>query len=94
MPYVYMMASRRNGTIYIGVTNDLPRRVCEHKADLVPGFTARHQVHQLVWYEATDSIISAIQREKQLKSWQGSLKIQLIESGNPYWNDLYPALLS
>ncbi len=94
MPYVYIMASRRNGTLYIGVTKDLMRRVHEHKTDAVPGFTARYQVHHLVWYEATDSIISAIQREKQLKNWQRAWKVRLIEATNPYWNDLYPALLS
>lgn len=94
MPYVYMMASRRNGTLYIGVTNDLIRRVHEHKTDAVPGFTARHRIHHLVWHEATDSIISAIQREKQLKNWHRAWKIQLIETANPYWNDLYSALLS
>ncbi len=94
MPYVYIMASRRNGTLYVGVTKDLMRRVHEHKTDAVPGFTARYQVHQLVWYEATDSIISAILREKQVKNWQRAWKVRLIEATNPYWNDLYPALLS
>ena len=94
MPYVYMLASERNGTLYTGVTKDLIRRIYEHKNDAVHGFTSRHQMHNLVWYEQTDSIFLAIQREKQLKNWQRSWKIKLIEQTNPYWNDLYPALLS
>jgi len=94
MPFVYMMASERNGTLYIGVTNDLIRRVYEHKTDAVPSFTSRYQLHHLVWYEHAVEIRSAIQREKQLKNWKRHWKIQLIEQANPYWNDLYPALLS
>ena len=94
MPFVYIMASRRNGTLYVGVTRDLIRRVHEHKTDAVPGFTSTHHVHHLVWYEQTESILSAIEREKQLKNWQRTWKIRLIEQGNPYWHDLYPALLS
>ena len=94
MPYVYMMASGRNGTLYVGVTKDLIKRVHEHKTDAVAGFTSRHRVHNLVWYESVDSIVSAIEREKQLKNWHRGWKIRLIESGNPYWNDLYTALLS
>ncbi len=94
MPFVYIMASERNGILYIGVTKDLIRRVYEHKTDAVPGFTSRYQVHDLVWYEHTPEIFSAIQREKQLKNWQRAWKIHLIEQANPYWNDLYPALLS
>ncbi len=89
-----MMASERNGTLYIGVTNDLIRRVYEHKTDAVPSFTSRYQLHHLVWYEHAVEIRSAIQREKQLKNWKRHWKIQLIEQANPYWNDLYPALLS
>ncbi len=88
------MASERNGTLYIGVTNDLIRRVYEHKTDAVPSFTSRYQLHHLVWYEHAVEIRSAIQREKQLKNWKRDWKIQLIEQANPYWNDLYPALLS
>ncbi len=94
MPSVYIMASRRNGTLYIGVAKDLIRRVHEHKTDAVDGFTQRHTVHNLVWYEYTDSILVAIEREKQLKNWQRSWKIRLIEQANPYWHDLYPSLLS
>ena len=88
------MASERNGILYIGVTRDLIRRVYEHKTDAVPGFTSRYQAHSLVWYEHAHEILSAIQREKQLKNWQRAWKIRLIEEANPYWNDLYPALLS
>ena len=94
MPFVYILASKRNGTLYIGVTKDLIRRVYEHKTDAVPGFTSRHEVHNLVWYEQTDSIFSAIKREKQLKNWQRTWKIRLIEQTNPDWHDLYSALLS
>ena len=94
MPFVYILASKRNGTLYIGVTKDLVRRVYEHKTDAVPGFTSRHEVHNLVWYEQTDSILSAIQREKQMKAWKRDWKIKLIEQTNPYWHDLYPGLLS
>ena len=94
MPFVYIMASGRNGTLYIGVTKDLIRRVYEHKTDAVKSFTQGHGVHQLVWYEQTDSIISAIEREKQLKNWQRPWKLRLIETTNPYWHDLYPSLLS
>ena len=94
MPFVYILANKRNGTLYIGVTKDLIRRVYEHETDAVPGFTSRHEVHNLVWYEQTDSILSAIQREKQLKNWQRTWKIRLIEQTNPDWHDLYSALLS
>ncbi len=83
MPFVYILASERNGTLYIGVTKDLIRRIYEHKSDAVRGFTSRHQVHNLTWYEQTDSILSAIQREKQLKNWNRSWKIKLIEQANP-----------
>ena len=92
-PCVYILASQRNGTLYIGVTSDLAKRIWEHKSDLAEGFTKRYQVHQLVWYETTESIESAISREKQLKEWQRKWKIELIEKSNPYWNDLYPTLL-
>lgn len=87
--YVYILASRRNGTLYIGVTSDLKKRVFEHKNDLVEGFTKRYQVHMLVYYEATDDVESAIRREKQLKNWKRKWKIALIEKSNPEWSDLY-----
>ena len=94
MAFVYIMASGRNGTLYIGVTKDLIRRVHEHRAEAVESFTKRYAVHHLVWYEQSDSIIAAIEREKQLKNWQRAWKIRLIEATNPYWHDLYPSLLS
>jgi putative endonuclease len=94
MPFVYIMATARNGTIYIGVTKDLISRVHQHKTDAVEGFTQRYCIHNLVWYEHADSIISAIQREKQLKNWKRDWKIRLIEVSNPQWQDLYPGLLS
>ena len=94
MPYVYMLASQKNGTLYIGVTRDLIKRVYEHKSGFVPGFSRQYQVKRLVWFQQCDSIISAIQREKQMKAWKRDWKIQLIEQSNPCWNDLYTALLS
>jgi putative endonuclease len=84
-----MMASKKNGTIYIGMTNDLIKRVYAHKNDLVEGFTKKYGVHQLVYYEKTEEAKSAIQREKQLKKWNRSWKIELIEKMNPEWKDLY-----
>jgi len=87
--YVYILANKRNGTLYIGVTKDLIRRVYEHKNDLVPGFTNRYGVHKLVYYEQVDDIRSALEREKQLKKWSRRWKLDLIESANPYWRDLY-----
>jgi putative endonuclease len=90
--HVYMLASRRHGTLYIGVTNDLGRRVGEHKQKLLPGFTSRYDVDRLVWYEAYDRILDAIAREKSLKKWHRDWKIRLIEADNPNWLDLYPFL--
>jgi putative endonuclease len=87
--FVYLLASRRNGTLYIGVTNDLVRRVWEHKQGLVEGFTKEYGVKQLVWFEQTESIESAIQREKQIKKWNRAWKLELIEKSNPAWKDLY-----
>ena len=90
MPYyTYIMASQRNGTLYIGVTANLLKRVYEHKHDLVDGFTKKYQVHKLVYFEETPDIRSAIQREKQLKKWNRKWKIELIEKQNPKWKDLY-----
>ena len=91
--FVYLMASQKNGTLYVGVTNDLVRRVFEHKNDLVEGFTRRYGVHTLVWFESTSSIEAAIQREKQLKNWKRDWKVSLIEQFNPDWNELYDGLL-
>jgi putative endonuclease len=92
--YVYLFASRRYGTLYLGVTNDLMRRVHEHKSHEVPGFTARYGVDRLVWFEAYDDPKGAIAREKQLKKWRRDWKIRLIEGQNPEWRDLYSALLN
>jgi putative endonuclease len=90
---VYIMASRRNGTLYIGVTNDLARRVFEHKEGALPGFTKRYGVKLLVHVETTDDIRAAIQREKNLKKWPRAWKIALIERDNPDWRDLYGDLV-
>ncbi|MFA6554511.1 MAG: GIY-YIG nuclease family protein [Candidatus Paceibacterota bacterium] len=86
--YVYILTNDKNGTLYIGVTNDLRRRLHEHKNNLVKGFTEKYSIHKLVWYECTNSIDSAIQREKQLKKWNRRWKIRLIEETNPIWKDL------
>ena len=87
--YVYVLASGRNGTLYVGVTNDLIRRVYEHKNDLVQGFTEKYGVHTLVNYEECESVESALRREKQLKVWHRKWKLRLIEETNPEWEDLY-----
>ena len=91
--FVYMLASQRNGTLYVGVTNDLVRRIGEHKSGEVPGFTKRHSVSLLVWYEAFGEINDAIAREKQIKGWNRAWKIRLIEEGNSGWNDLAAGLV-
>ena len=91
--YVYILASKRNGTLYIGVTNDLIRRVYEHKQDLVKGFTKKYKVHRLVYFEHTPDINSAFNREKQLKKWKRKWKIALIEKENLEWRDLYNELV-
>lgn len=92
-PCVYILASKRNGTLYIGVTSDLMKRVWEHKNDLVDGFTKKYGVHRLVYFEMHEDMASAIQREKQLKKWNRNWKIQLIEKENPEWADLYESLI-
>ncbi|HHS14507.1 MAG TPA: GIY-YIG nuclease family protein [bacterium] len=86
--FVYILASQRNGTLYIGVTNDLIKRVYQHKNNIIKGFTDKYKVHHLVYYETTGDIESAIQREKQLKKWNRKWKLELIEKMNPEWNDL------
>lgn len=91
--YVYILASGKNGTLYIGVTSDLIKRVYEHKNNLVEGFTQKYDIHNLVYYEVTESIESAINREKQMKKWNRAWKIRLIEKGNPEWKDLYSSLI-
>ena len=91
-PCVYLLASRRHGTLYIGVTADLVRRVHEHRTGAVSGFTRRYRVHALVWFEMHATMETAIGREKALKEWKREWKIRLIENGNPYWLDLYGGL--
>lgn len=88
-PAVYLLASKRNGTLYIGVTSNLPARIWQHKNDQVEGFTKQYQVHQLVYFEIHEEMVSAIQREKQLKKWRRQWKLELIEKDNPEWKDLY-----
>ena len=92
-PAVYILASKRNGTLYTGVTSNLLKRIWEHKNNLVEGFTKRYDVHHLVWYEIHESMESAITREKQLKKWKRKWKLELIEKGNPYWRDLYEKIV-
>ncbi len=91
--YVYIMASQRYGTLYVGITNDLVRRVHEHRTDAVEGFTKKYHVHRLVYHEQTDDILSALAREKQLKKWERKWKVELIEAENPEWEDLYEGLV-
>ena len=93
-PCVYILASKRNGTLYVGATSDLPGRIWQHKADIVPGFTRNHGVHRLVWYEPHSTMESAYLREKRLKRWRRTWKLRLIEQTNPTWRDLYPEILS
>ena len=88
--YVYILASERNGTLYIGSTDSLVRRVSEHREELTPGFTSRYGVKRLVWYEAFDTRDEAFRRERQMKVWRRAWKIELIEKTNPGWRDLYP----
>jgi len=90
--YVYIIASRRDGAIYIGVTNNLVRRVYEHRIKAVPGFTSKYNITQLVWFEVYDDPVSAITREKELKKWKRTWKIQLIQAENPEWKDLYESI--
>ena len=89
-PAVYMLASNRNGTLYLRVTSNLIRRIWQHREEIMKGFTREHGVHRLVWYETHPTMHSAITREKQLKKWHRSWKIRLIEEKNPGWRDLYP----
>ncbi|MES2942879.1 MAG: GIY-YIG nuclease family protein [Pseudomonadota bacterium] len=91
--FVYLMASQRQGTLYVGITSKLVRRVYEHRNNLLDGFTSRHAVHDLVWFESTPSVEAAIHREKQIKNWKREWKIALIEEANPEWRDLYGGLL-
>jgi putative endonuclease len=92
--YVYLLASRKDGTLYLGVTNDLVRRVYEHKNKLVTGFTSRYGVDRLVWFEPYTDPTHAIAREKEIKKWRRAWKISIIEAANPDWRDLYDAIAS
>jgi putative endonuclease len=92
--WVYILASRIGGTLYIGVTNDLVRRVYEHRCKFVPGFTKRYGVDRLIYFEQFSSVEAAITREKQMKKWNRRWKIQLIEKTNPNWDDLYEGIAS
>jgi len=92
-PAVYILASKRNGTLYTGVTSDLIQRIWQHKHDQADGFTKEHSVHTLVYFELHTDLESAITREKQIKSWKRAWKLELIEKNNPRWKDLYDGLL-
>jgi putative endonuclease len=92
--YVYILASRKNGTLYIGVTNDIVRRVYQHRHGITGGFASKYGATKLVWFEDTPNIAGAIQREKRLKKWPRAWKINLIDTQNPDWVDLYPGLVS
>jgi len=93
LPCVYLLASQRNGTLYVGVTSDLVQRIWQHKNDLAEGFTKRYGVHMLVWYEECGTMEAAISREKAIKEWKRAWKIRLIENRNPEWKDIYNELL-
>ena len=93
MFHVYLLASRKHGTLYLGMTSDLPRRIHEHKEKLLPGFTARYGVDRLVWFETYDDPTNAIAREKEIKKWRRDWKIALIEADNPDCLDLYNAVI-
>jgi putative endonuclease len=92
-PAVYILASQRNGTLYTGVTSDLPKRTWEHKNDAAEGFSKRYGVHLLVYFELHSDMLSAITREKQIKKWNRAWKIQLIEAMNPEWRDLWNEII-
>jgi putative endonuclease len=94
IPAVYILASKRNGTLYIGVTSDIINRVWQYKSDLAEGFSKKYQVHILVYFELHKSMRAAILREKQLKKWNREWKIQLIEENNPNWSDLYDDIVA
>ncbi|OPF97675.1 hypothetical protein I8G32_03633 [Rhodopseudomonas palustris] len=95
MPYyVYLLASRKDGALYVGVTNDLVRRAYEHRTKAVPGFTSKYNIAKLVWFEIHDDPISAITREKEIKKWRRAWKVALIERDNPGWDDLFETIAS
>ena len=90
MFYVYLLASRKQGTLYLGVTKDLVRRTYQHREKILPGFTSHYDIRRLVWYEIYDDPTNAITREKEIKKWRRAWKIALIEKDIPDWKDLYP----
>jgi putative endonuclease len=92
-PAVYLLASKPNGTLYIGVASDLVKRIWEHRTDQAEGFTKKYQVHTLVYFELHEDMLSAITREKQLKKWNRAWKLALIEKHNPQWRDLWEAIV-
>jgi putative endonuclease len=92
-PCVYILASKRNGTLYIGVTSNLVKRVHEHRTDLADGFTKEYAVHNLVYFERHEEMNAAIAREKQIKKWNRTWKLELIEKNNPEWKDLYESII-
>jgi putative endonuclease len=92
-PAVYILASKRNGILSIGVTSDLVKRTWEHRNNTIEGFTKRYRIHSLVWYELHERMESALQREKRMKEWARRWKVNLIEKTNPTWRDLYPSIL-
>ena len=92
-PAVYILANKRNGTLYIGVTRNLQQRVWEHKNDLVEGFTKKYGVHRLVYYELHEDMMAVIRREKQMKKWNRTWKLELVETQNPEWEDLWEGII-
>jgi putative endonuclease len=92
--YVYILASKRNGTLYIGFTSNLIQRIYQHKNNLVEGFTKKYNIHKLVYYEETSNVFSALEKEKQLKKWNRKWKLELIEKNNPEWKDLYDLIIT
>ena len=92
-PAVYILASKKNGTLYVGVTSNLAKRIWQHKNNQVEGFTKKYEVHRLVWYEVHESLESAITKEKQIKHWKRDWKINVIEEQNAEWHDLYSSIL-
>jgi putative endonuclease len=92
-PCVYLLASGRKGTLYVGVTSNLVRRIWEHKTGVVEGFTQKYKIHTLVWFEQHETMESAIKREKAIKAWKREWKVELIAEENPQWRDLYPEII-
>jgi len=90
--HVYILASRKDGAIYVGITNDIVRRIYEHRTKVIQGFTSKYNITRLVWFEIYNDPISAISLEKELKKWKRAWKVQLIEAQNPQWDDLYESI--